>query len=345
MIVPEFLKKGDVIGVTAPSAGIMEAADLVRLENAKMNLEERGYSVKETPDVRKCLHGRSDSAKVRAEEFMGLITDPEVKYIVSAAGGDFLSEMLPYINFKKIAEFPKWFQGYSDNTGLTYTMTTLADVMTVYAGNFSDYGMADWHKSVSRHLDTIAGHLEDQHDYQMYEAEFQDRITGVEGFKLTEQVKYFIPDGSNEVDMSGRLLGGCLDVLTDLCGTAFDGTKNFIRSTASDGIIWYLESFALPSERLEMSLWHLRQAGWFDTAKGFVFGRPCFFSSAYNVEFNDAVMNALGDMNVPVITGADIGHRPPRLTMINGALAKIKLNEEGFTLHYDLEADVPDREI
>lgn len=343
MKVPEFLHENDTIAVTAPSAGITEAVDLVRLENAKLNLEERGYRVVETPDVRKCSHGRSDTGAVRAQEFNRLFDDTAVKYIVSASGGDFLPLMLPFVDFEKISKNPKWFQGYSDNTGLTYTITTLADVMTVYAGNFSDYGMGNLHRSVTAQLDILEGKADCERGYRTYEKEFQDRITGLEGFNLTEEVKYESINESKDAVMNGRLLGGCLDVLISLCGTKFDHTKEFIQKYKSDGVIWYLESFALPSERLEIALWQLRQAGWFDTAKGFIFGRPCFFSSGYDTDFNTAVMSAIGDMKLPVITGADIGHRPPRLTILNGAMAEAELKECVFTLHYDLKKDFTDR--
>ena len=54
MHIPKFLKKDDVIGVTAPSAGFIEQADLTRLESARLNLSERGYELIETDNVRKC---------------------------------------------------------------------------------------------------------------------------------------------------------------------------------------------------------------------------------------------------------------------------------------------------
>ncbi len=37
--------------------------------------------------------------------------------------------------------------------------------------------------------------------------------------------------------------------------------------------------FSLDSDSLTRGLWQLKEAGWFDTAKGFVFGRPCMFES------------------------------------------------------------------
>ncbi|MCR5627760.1 MAG: hypothetical protein K6F99_10605 [Lachnospiraceae bacterium] len=43
--------------------------------------------------------------------------------------------------------------------------------------------------------------------------------------------------------------------------------------------------------------------------------------------YEEAVRNALGDMNVPIITGADVGHKKPSITIINGAVGEITLKD------------------
>ena len=70
---PDFIKIGDTIGITAPSAGITKKEDWLRLDNVKNNFGSLGYKVRETEDVRKCELGRSADAKKRAEEFMELL--------------------------------------------------------------------------------------------------------------------------------------------------------------------------------------------------------------------------------------------------------------------------------
>lgn len=329
-----YLKKRDLIGITAPSDGLGEEVDYARLENAKLHLTGRGYRLIETEHVRTSIKGRSASAEIRAKEFMDLIKNKEVKYIISACGGDYLMEILPYLDFDTIAENPKWIQGYSDNTGLVFPITTIADFPTVYAGNIGDYGMEDWHKAVGNNIEILEGQLFAQKKFDFYETEFTQKITGLEGYNLKERVEYKSIREEEEIDFSGRLLGGCLDVLINLCGTKFDRVENFVRKYANDGIIWYMESFALSSARVEMALWQLKEAGWFYGVKGFLFGRPCFFREEYEVGFEEAVKNALSPLNVPIITGCDIGHRPPRLTMINGKKAEVKMNREEFELIY-----------
>lgn len=121
---PKFLQKGDTIGITAPSDGNRKEMDYQRLDLAVKKMENLGYAIRETKNVRTSDgRGRSSEKTERAEQLMSLITDPGVSYIFSAKGGDFLMEILPLLDFQKIRENPTWFQGFSDNTGLTYTIT------------------------------------------------------------------------------------------------------------------------------------------------------------------------------------------------------------------------------
>ncbi|MGB4658861.1 MAG: LD-carboxypeptidase, partial [Mobilitalea sp.] len=123
--------------------------------------------------------------------------------------------------------------------------------------------------------------------------------------------------------IQGRALVGCLDVILCLIGTRFDKMKEFIEKYKSDKILWFLESFDLSSESLTRGLWQLKEAGWFEHAAGFVFGRPAMFHSDYDITYEEAVLSVLGDLNLPIILEADFGHKPPQFIMINGAIAYI----------------------
>lgn len=99
---PKFLQKGDTIGITAPSDGNRKEMDYQRLDLAVKKMESLGYAIRETENVRTSDgRGRSSEKTERAEQLMGLITDPGVSYIFSAKGGDFLMEILPLLDFQK----------------------------------------------------------------------------------------------------------------------------------------------------------------------------------------------------------------------------------------------------
>ena len=322
MFYPKFLKTGCKIGVTACSDGNQDPLDFIRVDSAKLHLEERGYQVVETPNVRTSEKGRSSSAAERAEQFHSLLMDEDVRLIVMAKGGDYLAEVLPRLDFETMKRHPKWIQGYSDPTGLLFTVTTRCDIATVYASNFGDFGMAEWHKSIQDNIELLEGKAVMQTSFEKYMNGFAVRETGLEGYDMTVPVCWKNLNGENRVSVEGRLIGGCLDVLINLVGTRFDTVKEFVERYKDDKILWYLESFALNSEQLNLALWQLKEAGWFEHAAGFVFGRPCFYHSDYELDYAEVIQNALEELDVPIILDADFGHKPPRMAIINGAIGR-----------------------
>ncbi len=326
MIFPDFLKQGDTIGITAPSDGNRKPMDFERLDLAKERMKELGFFIKETENVRRSDgRGRSSSKEQRTEQFMKLWEDPDVKYIVSAKGGDFLMEILPLLDFDRIRRNPKWFQGFSDNTGLTYSIAVNCGIATVYGSHFNDFSMKPWHPAVGNNYHMMMGNPVKQVTFAGYEDGFYDRESPEEGYHEDKKsVQYATVDGEEkaEVSMKGRLLGGCLDVLLNLVGTSFDKTEEFIHTYQKDGILWYLESFSLDSDSLTRGLWQLKNAGWFQYASGFVFGRPCMFQSFTDHSYREAVEVILSELHVPIVFDADIGHKSPQFTIINGASAK-----------------------
>lgn len=323
MVYPDFIKPGMTIGVTASSDGKSSDLDAVRLDHAAKQLEVLGYKTIETMSVRKSEKGRSSDAKIRHEELMQLMKDDDVKAVILACGGDFLMEVLPFLDFHVIAKHPKWYQGYSDPTGLLYTITVNCDMATVYASNYGDFGMGEWHPCLTQNIEVLEGKRAKQESFDFYMDGYLEKVTGYEGYLTDKKVNWRNGRGEEEIMLKGRLLGGCLDVLLYLVGTKYDKTKEFIEKYKEDGIIWYLESYDLSSEQLATGLWNLREAGWFEYAKGFVFGRPCFYKSNYDSTFDEAVMSILDTLQVPVVFDVDFGHKPPRMTFMNGAIGEI----------------------
>jgi muramoyltetrapeptide carboxypeptidase LdcA involved in peptidoglycan recycling len=328
MLYPKSLEKGFQIGVTATSSGVDNEVDLIRLNSGIKHFEELGYPVVITDNVKKNDKGRSSDGLTRAKELMQLFTDPQVRVIMAVSGGDYLVEMLSYVNFEVLKDNPKWIQGYSDNTGILFTMTTNLDIATIYSYNFGTFGMLHWHSSLSDNIRLLEGQDFIQNSYGQYEDGFKQRITGYEEFTLEKDVNWrnLYPFGweeEQELRIKGRVLGGCLDVLLNLVGTRFDKTRDFIKKYHNDKILWFLESFDLSSEALTRGLWQLKEAGWFENTAGFLFGRPAMFSTETETSYGEAVLSVLGELNIPIILDADIGHKPPQLTTIIGAIAEI----------------------
>lgn len=339
MIFPKYLKKGDCIGVTAVSDGVGDELDKKRFYNGKAKLEEKGYSVKFTDNVFKVADkGKSSDGVTRGREFNSLVDDEKVSTIISAKGGNFLNEMLAYVDFEKFVANPKWFQGYSDNTSLIHTLTTKYDVAAIYGGNFGDFGMECWHESIENNLKILEGNKIIQRSFEKYQDGFADRLTGFEGYNEEADVLLKLDSRTakknDSVTISGRLIGGCLDVLIFLQGTKYDETLEFIEKYKEDGIIWYLESFDISAENLMMFLWQLNQIGWFKYTKGFLFGRPLFYKDYTDTSYEEAVMYGVGNCDVPVIFDCNFGHKPPRHTIINGAMARVNYSLGKGSIEY-----------
>lgn len=327
---PENLKLGDTIGICAPSAGIVKPEKIEKLEYAKRTLENMGYKVIETAHVRTEEKGRSASAKIRAEEFIELYENKDVKLIIFATGGDFLCEMLDYLDWEKLKKLPpKWMQGYSDITGINFLFNTILDVPTMYCQTIKDYAMNPLFKNLTDALDIVSGKEIVQHSFEKYEKEWQSDISlPTKEYNLTEKVEWKNVLGGEKIQIQGRTLGGCLDCVQNYIGTKYDKVQEYIQRHKEEGTIWFLECYEMSTSDLYRYLWEMKNAGYFQYCKGIIFGRPLYIRNDYDIDFNQTVKEALEELEIPVICDADIGHVAPQLAIVNGAILEI-ISENG----------------
>lgn len=329
---PKYLQKGDLIGITAPSSGCTGEEDFLRIDNSIKKLEKKGFKVLETQNVRTDEKGRSSSKEQRAKEFMELWENPDVKSIICAQGGDFLCEMLDILDFEKLKTLePKWLQGYSDITNLGYVFTTNLDIATIYGPTYKDFGMRDWHVSLENSIKLMQGEELTQNSYEKYE-KFEGwgtkREDPFEGYKLTEDVKWVNLNNEEKNEFSGRAIGGCLDVIKSIIGTKYDKVKEYIEKYKNDGIVWFLEVFEASTPTFFCTLWQMKNAGYFKHCRGIIFGRPLMMREDYGISDKEMIKEVLGDLNIPVICDADIGHVDPQIPIVNGSIIKV-ISENG----------------
>lgn len=331
---PRFIAAGDRLGVTAPSFGVTEPLDIKRFENAVAKLEARGYGVVETDNVHRAIDdvGRSATGERKAEEYRSLQEDPEVSCIFAASGGDYEFEMLPHMDWKAVEDDPKWFQGYSDNTVLAFKITAEHDVASVYCGNFSDFGMDPWHRGVTENLEFLEGSRRTQESFPFHARDFMDRVTGLESFGEDEPTVW--GSSAGDCSFSGRLIGGCMDVLEWFHAEGTGDAKGFVERYGPDGIVWYMETYDMTEDRIRRMLRGMESDGWFEDCTGFVFGRPLFYHG--ETGYTDLVREELAHLEVPVVTDADVGHKAPRMTFINGAVSRFDIHGGSCTLSYEL---------
>lgn len=333
---PKFISEKSIIGVPAPSDGADSEVKINRYKNAYERFKNLGYEVVISNNLYKSIKGRSSSAQNRANEINDMFKS-NIDFILCASGGEFLVEILPFVDFELLKNNPKFVAGFSDPTGLLYVITTKYDIATIYGKNFSNFGSSILHDSEEKFLELMKGNLILQKSYPLYEEEYIKRKTGLESYNLDKEViwKTF---NNEDVNVKGRIIGGCLDVISELSGTKYDGGKEFSEKYKDDGIIWYFDNCELSYEEVIRVLWKFNELGYFKYTKAVIFGR--FGVNNTNIGYNineclsDSVLNSL---NIPIIYDADISHKGPSMNIINGAIAKIEVKNGKGKIKFILE--------
>ena len=322
---PEFLKKGDIIGICAPSDGIIDKDKILRLNEAIKNLNELGFRVIETESVRKSEKGRSASAKRRAEELMYLLENEDVKLIITATGGDFLIEIFDYLDLEKIKKLkPTWIQGYSNITVIEFIFNNLLEIPSMYCQTAKDYAIKPIFRSLEDSIKLMSGADVVQHSFEKYEKEWKSELENInEGYNLTEKVEWKNLNGESKIEFQGRCIGGCFDDIVNLIGTKYDNVRGYIDKYKEDGIIWFLEIFEMKTPEITRNIIQMKNAGYFNNCKGIIFGRPLFITEEYGISYIESIKDGMKNLNIPVIIDADIGHVSPQLAIVNGAILKI----------------------
>jgi muramoyltetrapeptide carboxypeptidase LdcA involved in peptidoglycan recycling len=329
---PKFLNDNSKLYFVAPSFGCTTFPYEERLLKAMRELEVLGYQIKLGKN---CFKSEgifaSASPMERAEEFMEAYKS-DCDAIISVGGGELMVEMLDYVNFEQIKNLPpKWFMGFSDNTNLTYTLTTLCDIETIYGVNaprFYDLSLVDAKDSL-RML-----HGESYFEgYQMFEL---NEIEEEKPFnKINFDTNKIITPFKYTHAFEGIMLGGCLDCLVGLCGTKYDKTNEYIKKHKDEGVIFYLESCDLNPISYRRALIQLKNAGWFDNVKGFVIGRAYHYGEEImGVSFESSTIDILSSFNVPILINVDLGHLKPSMPIRNGAKAKVTYENSNIIIEY-----------
>lgn len=338
MRLPNFLKPGDTIGLVAPSFGANIEPYKTRLESAIKYLHQENFKVKVFGDIFGYFQGASASKEKRAKAFVDAYADKDVKAIWSVSGGELMFEILPLIDFNELIKHePKFFIGYSDNTNLTFTLTTLIDIISVYAPCLTTFGMQPLDPYLKETMNILKGNKITQHASKYYEPVDAVVIDPLGPYSLTEKTKWHSLFNEDEIHLKGRTIGGCLDVLISLVGTPYDNVKEYVNKYKEDNIIWFLEVADLNIFNYKRALWTLKEAGWFKYAKGILFGRSRATNSTLDLELYSTTKDILKDLNIPVIMDMDIGHVSPMLTMFTGGLIEVFNSKETSTIKFNLK--------
>ncbi|MGV4987659.1 S66 family peptidase [Streptomyces sp. NRAIS3] len=320
---PRPLRPGDRIGVTSPSSGVADRMR-ARLDLAVRDLEERGYEVV----VGRCMDGSthlSAPAAERAAELTEMLTDPEIRAVVPPWGGELAIDLLPSLDFEAIRRAePTWVVGYSDMSTVITPLTLLTGVATVHGNNLMDTpyrtpeGLLSW-------LDIVAapqGEPFAQTPPGRYRSARWDDWVGhpeIRDLTLDAEGTWTRLDGEGDVDVEGRLIGGCIETVAPLAGTPY---LDLTRFAGDEPLLVYVEACEDNAFTICRHLHGLRLAGFFDRAAAVLVGRTHAPDSPTLTQ-HEAVLDALGPLGVPVVAGVECGHVAPYLPLVNGARGRV----------------------
>ena len=356
---PDILKSGDTIGFTAPSFGCNIEPYRSAFDHAQEVFRRKGYTLLcgETVYAGDGI-GISSTPEKCGKEFTRMYCSEDCDVLLSCGGGELMCEILDFVDFEAIRKAkPKWFMGYSDNTNLTFLLATLCDTASIYGPCAPSFGMAPWHSAIKDAYRLLRGEKSVLEGYPFYETTPEKgpeqplapyhcteprsltayipekTISSSDKANKTANGRIVRPGGAGEVSFSGRLIGGCLDILANLCGTKYDRTVAFTEAYQNDGFVWFLEACDLNVFGIRRAIWELQHAGWFEHVKGFLIGRPYVGQEkSLGLDHIHAVSDLLEVYRVPILFDVDIGHLPPMMPLITGSLATVSADLTAGTM-------------
>jgi muramoyltetrapeptide carboxypeptidase len=300
-----------------------------RLDRALQYFTDQGFYCEEGNCLRAEHKHVSGPRHQRADEFMRFLLDPSIAAVFPPWGGELAMEVLPLLDFESLRRQNRipWVVGYSDISTLLFAMTLLTGHVTAHSMNLMDFGariLTPQHEQLIQILRSQGGMLMQTASlsWQMNSGDIvQDPGTS---WNLTEPTQWKSLDGKAH-QFQGRAMGGCLDTISALAGTAFGNLERFAAEAAPEGLVLYFENCDGTPCQVARWLWSMQHCGWFKHANGILLGRSTGSdaSSEDRLTYREALASTVGELGIPVIYDVDIGHRPPQLTLLNGAIVQV----------------------
>ena len=310
--------------MTAPSSGVEDHA-AARIDFCVDWLREAGYEVV----VGACMDGAgivSAPASTRAAELSAMLCDPSIRVVIPPWGGDVAIDLVDKLDWDALAQAePTWLVGYSDVSTILLPITTRLGWATLHGDNLADTpyeapaGLFGWWQ--------IAAGLGPHHQrdsglvaaYRPFDEDFRARQ-----WKRVGEGRWSV-HGPETVHVTGRLIGGCIETISHLAGTPFGDVADFGRTYTDDGLIVYLEASDGDAAATCSTLHGLRLAGWFEHAHALLIGRTNAPDNP-KITQREAVLDATASLQIPIVFDMEIGHVPPHLPLVNGALATVTID-------------------
>ena len=294
---PSKLKKGDTIGVIAPS-NYIEKDDLEYINASIALMEASGFKVKFGKYVFENTLGYGTSPEKRAADINWAFKDDEVKAIMCVKGGEDSNTTLDYIDYEMIKKHPKIICGFSDNTSILNAIHEKTGLVTYHGPTFKSLTSWETGYAYKQFIKTFVENIE-----SLIMGEPEDEYTTVQAGQA-----------------AGELIGGNLSLFTKLvCGK--------YAVNVQDKILFLEElGFEAAPEMVNSNIYYLKQNGVFDRIAGLWIGN---YEHPSKISLEKIVMNAIGDeYKFPIIKSDNFGHIDKKIIIPIGTKAEINTNEK-----------------
>lgn len=322
-----YLKEKSSINICAPSSGTGKELEHLAFLAQKQLIEE-GFTVVIHPLTLQQHKAKSASYIKRANAINTLMTNEETDMLFPIWGGELALELLPYLEFEAFKE--KWILGYSDTSGLLLAITLKTGIATAHGTNAADV-RGEQYDSLTGLWKNVLSTKKREYVTQFSSEKFQSEWNFEEPtdiiFHLDTETNWKII-GDDDIKVSGRLLGGCVDIIRHLIGTPFGDIGTFReKHTNKEPLIWFFENCQLSATDLRRSLLQMQYSGWFKDTVLIMFGRSAIQSDVEGYETIDVYKDISHELKIPIVYDIDCGHVPPNMTFVNGAYADVYVSD------------------
>lgn len=297
------LRTGDTVGLVAPASALTLPWELDRAQHW---IRGMGLVPKLGQHVREQNGYLAGTDAQRAEDYMAMVADPEVRGIFAVRGGWGGARILALLDWDAIRASPKLLIGYSDTTALHLAIAARAGFPTIHGPNAA----SRWERESWESL------------WRLAFAADTPMLGGAQAEQASGRAGRTIAGGTAR----GRLLGGNLTILSTLMGTPW--------LPGFDGAVLFLEDVNEDVYRVDRMLQQLRLAGILGKLSGIVFGQCTRCEPEMQEQsgftLDDILDHHLGALGIPAFTGANTGHVTNQLAMPHGT--EVELDADSRTL-------------
>ncbi|RAI91682.1 S66 peptidase family protein [Algoriphagus yeomjeoni] len=307
-LLPKAIKKGDTVGLIAPSAAM---ADRMQFTFAQEALEALGFQVKLGENLKNRYGHLAGTDEERAGDLNEMFSDKDIKAIICIRGGSGAARILPMIDYKSIAKNPKPLLGYSDITALHCAIHAQTGLITFHG----PMGSSTWNSFNVKQFEKVFIEKE-KVTFENIHAESDDLVVKSNRIQT-------LKGGTAE----GKILGGNLTVLTAISGSPY--YPDF-----KDAIL-FIEDVGEDPYKVDRMMSTLKLNGTLDQIKGFVFGQcsDCEPGGGYGSLTLDQVLDDyILPLKIPAYSGAMIGHISKQFIIPVGANVQMDADKGTISL-------------